>query len=133
MAAAILADEAAVTARSLEESTYTVEVGRVLIRRKKGEIHNRQRDCETWRDENLRFHRVNGPAVTEYDLETGNVVYEIWARHGQIHRDDGPAMVDRDAHTGRITWSQWWQNGKPVSHPNRPGKSVERSPVRLEF
>jgi hypothetical protein len=58
-------------------------------------------------------HRVDGPAIVEYDGE--RIIYEGWHLHGLVHREDGPAVVKRrfgeDGAVVSEEWG-WWRNGR---------------------
>lgn len=87
-----------------------------------------------------------GPAQIEYDVETGNPVFELWIdsydgidppnelfrsfdpvtgvcfseswhKNGRLHRAGGlPALVTRDPKTGIPVKEEWWINGEPTPH-----------------
>jgi hypothetical protein len=56
--------------------------------------------AETWRDDEARFHREDGPAVVRANGTTE------WWRHGNMHRVGGPALEIADG------GAQWWVNGQ---------------------
>jgi len=61
---------------------------------------------ERWLDDNLRLHRVGGPAfVINYD---GENFLKNWYQYGLRHRDDGPAIV-RD---GGRDYDVYYLNGE---------------------
>jgi hypothetical protein len=40
-------------------------------------------------DKQLKYHRLNGPAIVDEG-------YEAWYKNGELHRLDGPAVIDGD-------------------------------------
>lgn len=53
---------------------------------------------EDHRDENCRFHREDGPALTYANGD------QEWFIHGNHHREDGPAIIWGET-------KEWWVNG----------------------
>jgi len=52
------------------------------------------------------------PAVTERDPRTGETLSEVWSEHGAAHRDgDKPAVWFKDPETGVIHTEEYWQLG----------------------
>jgi hypothetical protein len=120
------------SSRIQEDGSYTVRVSRGIDLFKRG--RNRpMRDYETWHDENGERHRVNGPALIVYDIDTGVVVREAWMQHGTLHRTDGPALITRDGTTGRVISTTWYAHGEQVPAPERSSlqKPVTSAPPGL--
>ena len=100
------------TERLREERTFY----EVKVKRHSG--MPRAGDFEIWKKDGQR-HRVNGPAIIEYDIHTGVAVYESWWQKDVLHRTDGPAIIRRDKTTGRIFWTQWYIDGQKVKPPRQ--------------
>lgn len=83
----------------------------------------------------MNYHRVDGPADTRRDPQTGVTTDEAWYRYGQQHREDGPARIGRDPQTGVVFKELWYQNdnlhrtdGPAAIHRNRvTGEITSRS------
>lgn len=60
---------------------------------------------ESFIDENGKYHREDGPAVTKHGGE------QRWYRHGKLHRDGGPALISPIEGTDKM-FEEWYQNGK---------------------
>lgn len=81
------------------------------------EFDNQQRlERRIWHTASTReTHREGGPAVEEFDPETGKLIGEIWFNrynHGQ-HRDGNkPAEISIDPDTGIVTHELYYRFGR---------------------
>lgn len=56
-------------------------------------------------------HRVGLPAgLTKSN--NGDIIIEVWKQNGEYHRDGGPAYVEYDVKKDDISYEQWYQHGK---------------------
>ena len=63
---------------------------------------------EEWYTKKNTLHRVDGPAITEYNDDKTR---EVWCYDGTIHRtDDGPSIVNRL--NGKVVSQYWNKDGK---------------------
>ena len=75
---------------------------------------------DSWFDENGRYHRVDGPAHTEYfDTDVPCVYREDYYIHGQLHRDDGPCCRVWNL-MGTLCYEQWRDHGGCVCRLRLP-------------
>lgn len=72
-------------------------------------------------------HRLDGPALLEWDAATGVVIYEEWAQHGEFHRQGGPAIIERDSETGGILRTEWWVDGKNIQSPSSQASAMKNT------
>jgi hypothetical protein len=88
--------------------TYT-EALSVMIEK---DLNTRQKLKETWRDDKGRLHRMDEPAVIEYDLSSGEAIHsEYWFR-GRLDRKSGPAIEVIDPVTKIKIREEWFRNNE---------------------
>lgn len=66
-----------------------------------------------WKEEwfeDSKLHRIDGPAIREWDLR-GKLIREEWYKNGESHRIDGPAIREWGP-DGRLAGEYWHQNDK---------------------
>ncbi|WFE75909.1 hypothetical protein [Roseinatronobacter sp. S2] len=64
------------------------------------------------------MHRLDGPAVKEFDLDTFELVREEWRKEGKLHREDGPAYQwwDEDGNLLKEEWVKCGHSYTPTGH-----------------
>ncbi len=80
----------------------------------------------TWRDPRSgRPHRIDGPAILEFDPETGAVIREAWMNYhkGGHHReDDLPAEIRRWPKTGVVMIERYYRRGQLHRDGDKPAE-----------
>ena len=66
--------------------------------------------CKCWYLNGLP-HRENGPTYIEY-TESGDIYCKQWYLHGKQHRIDGPAQIFY--FVDKITFQRWYLNGEQI-------------------
>ncbi len=69
---------------------------------------------EYWAKEDGTPHRVFGPAVSEFDPVSGQLLKEIYYLRGEIHRREGngPAVREWSSTTGKLTYVEFSEYGE---------------------
>ena len=81
---------------------------------------------EEWRI-NGEYHRDgNKPALADFRPERVAWTEEYWA-NGLRHRDDGPAVIDYNPETGKIFHQEFWINGR-FTLPNNSTPDNDATP-----
>ena len=96
------------------------------------DLHSDQTKKEIWKNEDGLLHRGRGlPAVTTYDVETGNPTgRERWFR-GMMHCIDGPAIEVICPKTGTVVQEAWYRFDKPMGDLTRDAETGKV--VRSDF
>ncbi len=77
---------------------------------------------EIWRDLDGRLHRPDDlPAATLYNSENGVAERTEYWQCGLRHRTCGPAIVEFDAETGNVLKEEYYMYGQRVSGTPRNG------------
>lgn len=91
---------------SLKEEDKKKEEGTVITYHYDG----RTKKNERWEIDG-KLHRVDGPAVLEYD-EDGQKIREEWFQNNLLHRLNKPARILYDS-KGLVTSEHWYEHGIP--------------------
>lgn len=81
---------------------------------------------ESFIDENGKYHREDGPAVTKHGGE------QRWYRHGKLHRDGGPALISPIEGSDGM-YEEWYQNGKLHREDGPALTKINRRTMEKEF
>ena len=82
-----------------------------------------RRVSERWllnHKDGLLLHREDGPAVQQWNADTGVLVLEGYYRFGNESREGQPAKVERDPRTGETLSEVWSQYGSPHRDEDQP-------------
>lgn len=79
---------------------------------------NGRLNYETWSNVDNQWHRVDGPAQTEYH-PNGQIRVEVWLIKDEAHRLDGPAFITYYP-SGAPCTESWYVNGEQLEPFHSP-------------
>ncbi|MEQ8306903.1 MAG: hypothetical protein RIA09_10100 [Hoeflea sp.] len=91
--------------------------------------------AERWFNEGGQLHRVGGPAVQEFSVESGELIGLTYYKDDSIsYREDGLATMSIDPESGVVTYEEWKDgaNGDPEA-PSTIARNAESGAVTLQI